>query len=103
MPTFKRLCIKPLLASILLYISAYAPKAYSQEQGTPDKALTLLKDVFGFDLIAYKTSLDSYIQDTYFDVLPQENLRYTLESSESKLEVIFAFVNGKLRLMSVYP
>ncbi|MGB9853460.1 MAG: hypothetical protein ACPLRY_01430 [Candidatus Bathyarchaeales archaeon] len=99
---FKRLWIMLLLASILVYISAYVPKACSQEQGTPDKALKILKDVIGFDLAAYKTRLDSCIQDMYFDTLPQENLRYALESDESKLEVIFAFVNGKLRSMSVY-
>lgn len=98
---FKRLGIMLLLASILAYISAYAPKAYSQEEKTSEKALTILKDVFGFDLAAYKKRLDSY-QDMYFDTLPQENLRYTFESDKSKLEVIFAFVNGKLRSMSLY-
>lgn len=91
-----------LLASILVTISAYVPKASSQEEKTSEKALTILKDIVGFDLAAYKTRLDSYVQGMYFDTLPQENLRYTLESNESKLEVIFAFVNGKLRSMSVY-
>ena len=99
---FKRLYIILLLTSILVTISAYVPKAYFQEEKASEKALAILKDVVGFDLAAYKTRLDSYIQDMYFDTLPQENLRYTLESNESKLEVIFAFVNGKLRSMSLY-
>jgi len=68
----------------------------------PEKTLTILKDVVGLDTATYSTNLDTHTQDLYFEVLPQENVKYILESDEGKLEVICTFVNEKLRSMITY-
>jgi len=68
----------------------------------PEKTLTILKDVVGIDTATYSTNLDTHTQDLYFEVLPQEYVKYTLESNESKLEVICNFVNEKLRSIITY-
>ncbi|MEM2969141.1 MAG: hypothetical protein QXJ40_04090 [Candidatus Bathyarchaeia archaeon] len=67
-----------------------------------DKVLTILNDVVGIDTAKYKISLEAYNQDLFFEILPQENVKYILESEESKLEVICTFVNGKLHSMAQY-
>ncbi len=72
------------------------------ESTAPEKALIIFNDVVDLDVAAYSTNLDSDIHDLYFEVLPQENVKYTLESGESKIEVICNFVNGKLRSMITY-
>jgi hypothetical protein len=68
----------------------------------PEKTLAILNDVVGLDTATYSTNLDTYIEDLYFEVLPQEDVKYTLESDESKLEVICSFVTEKLRSMITY-
>ncbi len=74
------------------------------ESTAPEKVLTILENVVGLDMAKYSTDLEFYAQAPflYFDVLPQEDVKYALESNESKLEVICAFVDEKLRSMSMY-
>ncbi len=74
------------------------------ESAPPEKVLTILENVVGLDLAKYSTDLELYAQAPflYFEVLPQEDVKYTLESDESKLEVICAFVDEKLRSMNIY-
>ncbi len=63
-----------------------------------------MEDVVGLDTTKYSAELDLYSQAPflYFDVLPQEDVKYTLESKESKLEVICAFADQKLRSLNIY-
>jgi hypothetical protein len=74
------------------------------ELTAPEKVLAILEEVVGLDMAKYSTELDFYAQAPflYFDVLPQEDVKYTLESNESKLEVICAFADQKLRSLSIY-
>ena len=72
------------------------------ESTSPEKVLTLLKEVVGLDTAAYITSLDLHIQVLDYRGLPQEDLRYILESNESELKVRCAFVDEKLRSMRIY-
>ena len=74
------------------------------ESTAPEKVLTVLKEVVGLDTAKYSTDLELYTQAPflYFEVLPQEDVKYALESNESKLEVICAFVDKKLRSMNIY-
>jgi heme/copper-type cytochrome/quinol oxidase subunit 2 len=80
-----------------------ANQEYS-ESTPPEKVLTVLKEVVGLDMAKYSTDLELYAQAPflYFEVLPQEDVKYTVESNESKLEVICTFVTGKLRSMNMY-
>jgi len=75
-----------------------------EESTAPEKVLTVLENVVGLDIAKYSTDLEFYAQAPflYFDVLPQEDVKYALESNESKLEVICAFVDKKLRSMNIY-
>ena len=70
----------------------------------PEKVLTILEEVVGLDMAKYSTDLEFYAQFPllYFDVLPQEDVKYVLRSNESELEVICAFVDEKLRSMFIY-
>jgi hypothetical protein len=74
------------------------------ESTAPEKVLTILEEVVGLDMAEYSAELDFHAQAPflYFEVLPQEDVKYTLESNESKVEVICAFVDEKLRLMNIY-
>ncbi|WGM90307.1 MAG: hypothetical protein NUK63_04090 [Candidatus Bathyarchaeum tardum] len=78
--------------------------ATTQEESTaPEKALNLLEKVVGLDMEAYDTTFDLHTQDLYLDSLPQESIQYTIDSADSKVEVICNFVNEKLQLMSLHP
>jgi hypothetical protein len=75
-----------------------------EESTAPEKVLTILEEVVGLDMAEYSAELDLHIQAPflYFDVLPQEDVKYTLESNESKLEVISALVDEKIFLLNIY-
>ena len=74
------------------------------ELTSPEKVLTVLEEVVGLDMTKYSTNLEFYAQTPflYFEVLPQEDVTYSLESDESKLEVIGAFADQKLRSLNIY-
>jgi len=82
----------------------YAANPEYSELTAPEKVLTILEEVVGLDMAKYSIELDLYAQAPflYFDILPQEDVKYTLESSESKLEVICAFADQKLRSLNIY-
>lgn len=103
------LLVSTAYASLVPFVHAAKPdiqdktvSELSSELTSTEKTLIILKDVVGLDMAKYSTNLDSYSQSLYFEVLPQEDVKYTLKSDESKLEVICAFVNGKLRSMNTY-
>lgn len=87
--------------SVLCNASSQEPV---EESTAPEKVLTILENVVGLDMAKYSTDLEFYAQAPflYFEVLPQEDVKYALESDESKLEVICAFVDEKLRSMNIY-
>ncbi len=82
----------------------YAANPEYSELTAPEKVLTILEEVVGLDMAKYSTELDFYAQAPflYFDVLPQEDVKYILDSNESKLEVICAFADQKLRSLNIY-
>ena len=95
-----------LIAAIVLNGSSVCNAANPEysESTSPEKVLTVLEEVVGLDMAKYSTDLEFYAQAPflYFEVLPQEDVKYILESNESKLEVICAFVDEKLRSMNMY-
>jgi hypothetical protein len=82
----------------------YAASPEYSELTAPEKVLIILEEVVGLDMTKYSAELDFYAQAPflYFDVLPQEDVKYILEANESKLEVICAFADQKLRSLSIY-
>jgi hypothetical protein len=101
----RKLLFTTIFFSILLISSVYTaliPNVHTEEITAQEKALTILNDVAGLDTAKYTANLELSPPDLYFETLPQESLKYTFESDESKLDVICAFVNENLRSMSVY-
>ena len=103
----KKLQMKLLTTIILLALlstSIYAvliPNANAAEITLQQKGLAVLNDVMNIDLTEYATSPQEYPQDFYLDVIPQENMRYRLESNTSKVDVLCTFANEKLRMIQV--
>lgn len=99
--------LKLLFLTVLLLMLSSAvlvsliPNAYASETSTHEKMLTILKDVVGLDLTKYTIETKEYPLDTYVGVLPQENVDYFLESSESRLRVSFTLVNKTLQKIYV--
>jgi hypothetical protein len=79
-------------------------KAEYSDLTPPEKVLTILEEVVDLDMAKYSTDLEFYAQFPllYFDVLPQEDVKYVLESNESEIKVICTFVDEKLRSMHIY-
>ncbi|PVX27656.1 MAG: hypothetical protein CW716_01170 [Candidatus Bathyarchaeum sp.] len=92
-----------LLATFTLNTSLVCNATPQEESTAPEKTLTLIENVVGLDMETYNTTLDLNTQDLYLDSLPQESLQYTIDSGDSKVEVICNFVNKKLQLMSLHP
>jgi hypothetical protein len=95
-----------IIAAILLNappVCNAANPEYS-ELTAPEKVLTMLEEVVGLDIAEYSVELDFHAQAPflYYDVLPQEDVKYIFGSNESELEVICAFVDEKLRSMNIY-
>lgn len=73
-----------------------------QEKSNSEKALIILNDAIGLNTENYTVKVDSIIEDIYYETLPQEMVKLTLETNESQLDVIGNFVEGKLRSISLY-
>ncbi len=60
----------------LIVFTMLIPSTQAAEETTASKALTILDDVVGLDTSTYNVNIESYSQDLYFEVLPQEYLIY---------------------------
>jgi hypothetical protein len=105
----KRFVTLLVLSLILCFVVIFIPeikvaKAEYSDLTTPEKVLTVLEEVVGLEMEKYSTDLEFFAEAPflYFDVLPQEEVKYLLESNESKLEVICAFADQKLRSLHIY-
>ncbi len=93
-----------LLLTLLLVPSAYAtlrPTVHAAEITVREKGLAILKDVVGLDTAGYAVNAKEYPQESYWGVLPQETVRYELNSDGSNIEILHTFVNGKLLMLDV--
>lgn len=93
----------PIVFITLLVLSAYAyntPKVQAAEATVQQKGIVITNNVIGVDSAKY-SAISEYKQDSYLDVLPQENMRYTLEAQGSKIDLYYTFVNGKLEKIHV--
>jgi hypothetical protein len=100
----RKLLFITVLLMILLSSSAYTtliPNVHAAEATIQQEGLAVTSNVIGVDLAKYATASKEYRQDSYLGVLPQENMRYTLETDGSKLDIYYTFVNGKLQKIHV--
>jgi hypothetical protein len=99
-----KLLFSTVILTALLFFSVYAalvPSVHAAEASIQQKSAVVTDNVIGVDSAKYATISEDYREDLYLDVIPQENLRYTLETNESKLDIYYTFVNNKLRLVHV--
>ncbi len=108
-PSKKKICMFLLFVAFLMLLLAQTPMAHSEETDTPKKALAFLTDVVQFDTNKYNVTLAGYklsyptpplLSDPA--VIVQEDLKYTLEREDSKVNAIFGFKNGTFWWCNIY-
>ena len=100
----QKLLTTTVLLTVLLISTTYAllvPTAHAAEITTKQKGLAIMSNVINLNLEKYKTTSQELPQDSYMDIVPQENTRYLLDSNGSRLDVLATFANGKLRMINV--
>lgn len=101
---YKRCLLLSVFLFSLLGISCFrsvATPLYATESTPQEKVLTILNDVAGYDLTKYMTTRNEHSNNSYFDVIPQENVGYTFESENSKLKLLCTFTDGNLHILHV--
>jgi hypothetical protein len=99
-----KLLFSTIILTVLLFSSVYAtlvPNVHAAEASIQQESMAVADNVIGVDLAKYPAASEDYRQDLYLDVIPQENLRYTLETNESKIDIQYTFVKGKLQKIHV--
>jgi hypothetical protein len=101
--SLKKCQIAVLLVVVLALLLVQVPNVYSVEFNAPEKALTFLRDVVKLDMSKYDAKLISHI-DIPSDLVASatEEVKYNLESAESKIEVFCTFTNSALRSCNLY-
>jgi hypothetical protein len=100
----RKLLFMTLLLMLLLFSGAYAslvPNVNAAEIAVQEKGLAILNEVIGLDMENYNTASSEGPKDSYLGVVPQENIRFTLESNGSSIDALYTFANGKLRMLNV--
>ncbi len=93
-----------LIFAILLISTVCAvltPSTNAAQPSVQEKGLSIFSNVLNLNLANYNVTTKEGPQDYYMNVLPEENLRYTFESKESKVDTLCTFTNGNLRMMQV--
>ena len=95
-----------ILLTVLILSSAYAVIApNTNAEITTNTAvaqgLTVINQVAGVDLAKYNATLTLDATGSYLDVLPTENVRYTLSGKGSRIDMLDTFVNGSLLMIDV--
>jgi hypothetical protein len=100
----RKLLLITAILTVLLSSAAFTtllPKARAAEITVQEKGFAILNEVVGLDMENYDTVSKEGAQDSYLEVVPQENVHYTLETNGSKINALYTFANGKLRMMNV--
>jgi hypothetical protein len=92
------LLLAAILEIILILCFAQVPIGFAAETYSSDEVLVFLKDVVSLDMNKYNVTLDSEVSDHSPDLYGLEEVvgKYTLLSQESKLEVLYRFINNTL-------
>jgi hypothetical protein len=101
--------LKPrlFLLAILLFMlllsatRSFMPTAHATEPTIMEKGVSILSNVAGIDMAKYNVTLKEAPPYQYFDVFSEDNMRYTLESHSSKIDVLCTFAKGKLHTLNV--
>jgi hypothetical protein len=101
----QKLLLVTFLLTVFLSSIAYAmliPSAHAAENTNPQKALDIMNNVIGVDLLKCTATPKDNPSNSYLGIVPQDNVRYTLGSNGSETaDIRLSFVNGKLRVIHV--
>jgi len=75
-----------IIVIVIALVLIQVPRAYTAEATKPEKALTFLTDVVGLNLASYNAKLVGVMENGPFN---STVVKYTLESNESKLDVLY--------------
>jgi hypothetical protein len=91
-----------LLSMLLLSATpSFLPAAHALEPTLQEKGVSILSNVAGIDVAEYAVTSRKTPTYQYFDVLSEDTIRCTLESQNSKVDVLYTFAKGKLHIMHV--
>lgn len=75
--------------------------ANAAELDIQQKAISTISNVVGLDTSKYDISTAQDPQDVYKDSLPRENIRAILDTTDSRVEVLYCFINGAIEKIYV--
>jgi hypothetical protein len=102
----RKLILVSILLMALVISSAYAfigPDVHAEVVTTNStaKGLAIINEVAGFDLTQYDATPTLKTKGPTLGMLPTENIRYTLKSDNSHIEILEKFTNGRLQIIDV--
>jgi hypothetical protein len=99
---------KKLTVTILVFLifgsicyTSTLPKAIASEIGNYCNQQDL-GSLVGIDTTKYATSIALSNNDSYKNALPATNVRYTLDSSESKIDTYITYVNNSITMIEIF-
>ena len=98
-----KVTITTLLITLLLILSVssiLSPTVQAVDLTSMQKGLAISKDVLGFDTNE-NTTLKQLSQNSYKDVIQQENILISFGTNQNKLDMIQTFADGELRKIYV--
>jgi hypothetical protein len=90
----------PTNSTIEETIASLAPDINTTRSALEEKGIAIF-NVIDLDTTKYMISSRECAKDTYLGVIPQENIRYTLDDKESKLDILYTFTDGNVRVIHV--
>lgn len=98
MKSIKKFQVFFIFVAFLALLFLQVPNVYPADWSAPNEALAFLEDVTNLEMNNYNATLDIYDvrYPSQLHGLAQENVVYILESKESKIHAVFAFVNKTL-------
>ncbi|MBN1245346.1 hypothetical protein JXA31_07105 [Candidatus Bathyarchaeota archaeon] len=96
--SIKQFYLVAILAIVLMLSFAQVPIGFTAETYSSDEVLAFLRDVASLDMNKYAVTLDGEISNypPALGGLEQITGKYTLVSQESKVEVLYKFINNTL-------
>lgn len=100
----RKLLVAVYFVAFLLLLFQVPFVSSSEQDAIVDKALTFIKDIARIDVSKYNvshTDVNSYNLPTHDDI-PTQTIKYTLNSTESELEILLRFLNGTFTSYQLY-
>jgi hypothetical protein len=87
--------------TVLLVCISLVPETMAIDSSNQQKGLAVADQVLNLDLSKYSVKTEEYPQNSYFNVVAQENIAYEFKAETGKLKLLYTYANGNLRMISV--